>query len=239
MLGGLEFDNKVRVITPLAGGAFGSKQANIHTLLAPMAAKMVGRPVKLVLSREQTFSMMPFRGESQQRLRMGADIHGNLEAILQDVQTAQGAGGSFMEPVSENTMKAYACKNIGVNNRSARLDTNAPGWMRGPGASLGQFALTIAMDMLAEKAGIDPLEMRLRNHADVEPDTGHEWSSKSLKQCYQEAATRIGWFERNPQVGSMREGRHLVGFGMQRPSIRRGCFPPSRALRCIRQARRQ
>ncbi len=214
VLGGLEFDNKVRVITPLAGGAFGSKQANIHTLLAPMAARMVGRPVKLVLSREQTFSMMPFRGQSRQRLRMGADIHGNLEAILQDVQTAQGAGGSFVEPVSENTMKAYACKNIGVNNRSARLDTNAPGWMRGPGASLGQFALEIAMDMLAEKAGIDPFEMRLRNHADVEPDTGHEWSSKSLKQCYQEAATRIGWSERNPQVGSMREGRHLVGFGM-------------------------
>ena len=214
VLDGLEFHNKVRVITPLAGGAFGSKQANIHTLLAPMAAKVVGRPVKLVLSREQTFSMMPFRGQSQQRLRMSADIHGNLEAILHDTQIAQGAGGSFIEPVSENTMKAYACKNISVNNRSARLDTGAPGWMRAPGASLGLFAMEVAIDMLAEKAGIDPLEMRLRNHADVEPDTGHEWSSKSLKQCYQEAATSIGWFERNARVGSMREGRQLVGFGM-------------------------
>lgn len=214
VLGGLEFDNKIRVITPLAGGAFGSKQANIHTLLAPMAAKVVGRAVKLVLSREQMFSMMPFRGQTQQRLRMSADINGNLEATLHDIQIAQGAGGSFTEPVSENTMKAYACKNIGVNNKSARLDTGAPGWMRAPGASLGLFAMEIAMDMLAEKVGIDPLEMRLRNHADVEPDTGHEWSSKSLKQCYQVAATRSGWFDRDVRVGSMREGRQLVGFGM-------------------------
>ncbi len=214
VIGGLEFDNKVRVITPLAGGAFGSKQANIHTLLAPMAAKVVGRPVKLVLSREQTFSMMPFRGQSQQRLRLSADVNGNLEAILQDVQIAQGAGGTFIEPASENTTKVYACKNIWVNTQTARLDTGAPGWMRGPGASLGQFAMEIAIDMLAEKSGIDPLEIRLRNHADVEPDTGHEWSSKSLKQCYQAAAERIGWSARDPRVRSMREGRNLVGFGM-------------------------
>ncbi len=214
VIGGLEFDNKIRVITPLAGGAFGSKQANIHTLLAPMAAKVVGRPVKMVLSREQTFSLMPFRGQCHQRLRMSTDADGKLEAILQDVQLAQGAGGSFIEPAGENTTKVYACKNIWVNNQTARLDTGAPGWMRGPGASLGQFAVEVAIDMLAEKAGIDPLEIRLRNHADVEPDTGHEWSSKSLKECYREAAARIGWAGRDPRVGSMREGRNLVGLGM-------------------------
>ena len=214
VLGGFQFDNKVRVISPLAGGAFGSKQANIHMLLAPMAAKVVGRPVKLVLSREQTFSMMPFRGQSHQRLRMSADVNGTLEAILQDIELAQGAGGTFIEPASENTTKVYACKNIWVNTQTARLDTGAPGWMRAPGASLGQFAVEIAIDMLAEKIGIDPLAMRLRNHADVEPNTGHEWSSKSLKQCYQEAAQKSGWFERDPRVGSMRDGRHLVGFGM-------------------------
>lgn len=92
VIGGLEFDNKARVITPLADGAFGSKQAKVHTLLAPMAAKMVGHPVKLVLSREQAFTMMPFRGQSEQRLRLGADTNSRLEAILQDIQTAQGAG---------------------------------------------------------------------------------------------------------------------------------------------------
>ncbi len=214
VIGGLEFDNKIRVITPLAGGAFGSKQANIHTLLAPMAAKVVGRPVKLVLTREQTFTLMPFRGQSHQRLRMSADVNGNLEAILQDAELAQGAGGTFIEPAGENTTKVYACKNIWVNSKTARLDTGAPGWMRGPGASLGQFAVEIAIDMLAEKAGLDPLAMRLRNYADVEPDTGHEWSSKSLKQCYEGGAERSGWFARDPRVGSMREGRNLVGFGM-------------------------
>lgn len=214
VLNGIEFDNKVRVISPLVGGAFGCKQANVHLLLAPMAAKLARRSVKLILSREQVFSMMPFRGQTEQRLRMSADIDGNLEAILHDSEAAQGAGGTFIEPISENTTKVYACKNIWVNEQTARLDTNAPGWMRGPGASLGQFAIEVAIDVLAEKAGLDPLEMRLRNHADVEPDTGDEWSSKSLKQCYQVAGERIGWFDRNPHVGSMREGRHLVGFGM-------------------------
>ncbi len=214
VLGGVQFDNKVRVISTLAGGAFGGKQGNIHLLLAPLAAKVTGRSVKLVLTREQTFSLMPFRGATRQRLRLGADGTGKLTALMQDGVMAQGAGGSYVEPVGENTMKVYACPNIKVHSQSARLDTGAPGWMRGPGASLGQFAVEVSMDALAEKIGMDPLDFRLRNYAEVEPDTGHEWSSKSLKECYEAAGRRIGWFERDPRVGSMREGRHLVGFGM-------------------------
>ena len=214
VIGGFQFDSRVRVITPVAGGAFGGKQANIHLLLAPMAAKFTGRPVKLILTREQTFTQQPFRGATQQRLRLGADINGKLEAILHDASMAQGAGGSFVEPTIENTAKAYACENILAHSRTARLDTNAPGWMRAPGSSVGQFALEVAMDSLAEKAGLDPLEIRLRNYAETDPETGHEWSSKSLRQCYAAAAERIGWHRRNPEVGSMREGRSIVGFGM-------------------------
>ena len=213
-LGGFQFDNRVRVITPMAGGAFGSKQANIHLLLAPMAAKMTGRPVKLVLTREQTFTQQPFRGATHQRLRIGADISGRLEAILHDAYMAQGAGGSFVEPTIENTAKAYACKNILAHSRAARLDTNAPGWMRAPGSSVGQFALEVSMDCLAEKVGMDPLEIRLLNYAEVDPETGHEWSSKSLRECYAAASDRIGWHRRNPIVGSMRAGRSMIGYGM-------------------------
>ena len=202
VLGGFEFDNKVRVISTLSGGAFGGKNANIHLLLAPMAAKVTGRPVKLVLTRRQVFTMMPFRGASRQRLRLAANAGGGLEALIQDAVVAQGAKGQYAEPSGETVPKSYACNNMLIHTQTARLDTHAPGWMRGPGACLGQFALESAMDMLAHRLGIDPLEFRLRNHADLEPDTGYQWSSKSLKACYQAAAERIGWFDRNPQVGS-------------------------------------
>ena len=157
VLGGFEFDSKVRVISTLAGGAFGSKNANVHLLLAPMAAKLTGRPVKLVLTREQTYSMMPFRGESHQRIRLGADPDGKLTAFIQDAVLAQGVAGQFVEPAGETTVKAYACPNMRVHCQSARLDTNAPGWMRGPGACLGQYAMESALDVLAEQLGVDPL----------------------------------------------------------------------------------
>ena len=214
VLGGVQFDNKVRVISTMSGGAFGSKNGNGYLLLAPMVAKLTGRSVKLVLTRRDVFTMMPFRAESRQRLRLGADASGKLLAVLQDSVTAQGAGGSYIEPVGETIPKLYAAPNILVHQQSARLDTGAPGWMRAPGACLGTFAIETAMDVLAADLGIDPLDLRLRNHADVEPDTGHEWSSKSLKACYEAAGRRIGWFDRDPVVGSMREGRLLVGYGM-------------------------
>lgn len=214
VLGGFEFNNKVRVIATLSGGSFGAKNANPHLLIAPMAAKLNERPVKLVMDRRQVFTMLPFRPASRQRLRLAADADGRLVSIMQDALLAQGAKGAYVEPAGETVTKSYACPNILVHCQSARLDTHAPGWMRGPGACLGQFALDSAMDALADKMGIDPLEFRLRNHADVEPGSGHEWSSKSLKQCYAAAAERIGWHERDPRVGSMREGRYRVGYGM-------------------------
>ncbi|USQ71725.1 xanthine dehydrogenase family protein molybdopterin-binding subunit [Roseomonas mucosa] len=209
-----EFSNKVRVIAPPAGGAFGGKNCNIHLLLVAMAAKLADAPVKLVLTRAQTFTLMPHRGETRQHIRLAADADGQLTAFVREAVVSQGAKGSFAEPVNEVGPKMYASPNFMLRTQTARLDTSASGWMRGPGAGPDAAGLDIAMDMLAHELGIDPLEFRLRNHADVEPDTGHHWSSKSLKACYQAAAERIGWFERNPAIGSMREGRHRVGFGM-------------------------
>lgn len=173
VLGGFEFDNNVRVVSTMSGGAFGGKTGNIHLLLAPMAAKLAGTPVKLVLSREQVFTMMPFRGESRQRVRLAADAGGRLRSIIQDGTVSQGVGGKYAEPIGETITKSYASPNIRVHTQAARLDTNAPGWMRGPGASLGQFAIETAMDIMAWRLGIDPLDFRLLNHADVEPDAGH------------------------------------------------------------------
>ena len=214
VLGGFEFDNRVRLISPMAGGAFGSKLGNVHLLLAPMAAKLTGRGVRLVLTRRQVFSMMAHRGATRQRLRIGTDADGRFTALLDDALVSRGAGGSFVEPVVETISKTYAAPNLHVTTRSAKLATNAAGWMRGPGASLGQFALETAVDMLAHEIGADPLELRLLNHADVEPETGHEWSSKSLKECYAAAAEAIGWHGRDPAIGAMRQGRYRVGYGM-------------------------
>ncbi len=214
VLGGFEFDSKVRVVSTMAGGAFGSKNANIHLLLAPMAAKLNGRPVKLVLTRAQTFSLMPFRGEMQQRVRLGADANGQLQAILHDAVLAKGTAGQFVAPIAEATKQVYDSPNIGIHVQAAALDTNAPGWMRGPGAPNGQFALESALDELAHQIGMDPLDIRVRNYADREPGTGKEWSSKELLACYQAAAERIGWFDRDPRVGSMQENGRLIGYGM-------------------------
>ena len=128
VLGGFEFDNKVRVVSTMAGGSFGSKNANVHLLLAPMAAKLNERPVKLVLDRQQVFTLLPFRPASRQRLRLGADADGRLTANLQDALIAQGAAGAYVEPAGETVTKSYACPNILIHCQSARLDTNAPGW---------------------------------------------------------------------------------------------------------------
>lgn len=214
LVGEFELSNKVRVIAPPAGGAFGGKNANGHLLLTAMAAKLASSPVKLVLSRAHTYTMMPFRGQTSQRIRLAADKAGKLQAFLREAVVAQGVKGSYSEPANETAPKTYTCPNLLLKTQTARLNTGAPGWMRGPGAGCDAIGLDIAMDALAHEMGIDPLEFRLLNYADTEPDTGHEWSSKSLKACYQAAAERIGWFDRNPAIASMREGRYQVGYGM-------------------------
>ena len=213
-VGDIRFGGKVRVSATLAGGAFGSKGGNAHLLLAAMAAKANGRAVKLVLTRRQTFSMMPYRGETKQRLRLGADAGGKLTSLIHEATVAKGMAGSFIEPVGEVSTKTYDCPSFEVDTRVAALDRGAPGWMRAPGASVGQFSLEVAMDELAEAVGIDPLDLRILNYADTVPGSGKEWSSKSLHECYAAAAERIGWRERDPAVGAMREGGKLVGYGM-------------------------
>jgi xanthine dehydrogenase YagR molybdenum-binding subunit len=214
ILGDIRVGGKVRVSATLSGGAFGGKGGNAHLLLVAMAAKANGRAVKLVLTRRQTFSMMPYRGETRQRLRLGADAEGKLTSLIHEATVAKGAVGSFIEPVVEVSAKTYSCPNYLIDTRVAVLDRGAPGWMRAPGASVGQFALEVAMDELAEAAGIDPLDLRLLNYASTEPGSGKEWSSKSLHACYAAGAEQIGWRARNPVVASMKEGGKLIGYGM-------------------------
>jgi xanthine dehydrogenase YagR molybdenum-binding subunit len=207
-------DRKVRLLVPFTGGAFGGKKGNAHPLLAAMAAKRLGRPVKLVLSRRQTFAMMPFRGATRQRIRLGGERDGRLSVLIQDALIENSTTSNFIEPVGEMTPKLYACPHLRTTHRVAELDINAPSWMRAPGVAVSQFAIESALDEWAYRVGLDPLEVRLRNYAEVEPQGGQPWSSKSLRECYRQAAERFGWSARSPYPGSMRKDGRCIGYGM-------------------------
>lgn len=210
---GREFAGKVRLTNMMAGGAFGRNLNPQHLLLACMAAKLNDRGVKLNLSREQTFTLLSYRAEVDQRLRLGADADGRLVTIIQEPDVAVGFAGSYVEPVGHSPLQVYAHVSHYLRHRVARLDLNAPGWMRAPGGSAALFALESAMDELAGKVGLDPLELRLRNHADVDPQSGKPWTRKSLHACYRAGAAAIRWHDR-PKGGTPRADGRLIGYGM-------------------------
>ena len=221
---GKEFEGRVRVVSPLVGGAFGSKAGSNHVLLAAMAARVVGQPVKLVLSRQQTFSQMPYRGGLQVRIRLGADAGGRLQSLQQEAVVQSSTTASFLEPVGEITPHVYAVPNLAIDHSALYLDVNSPGWMRAPGVAPGQFAVECAIDDLAAKLHLDPLELRLRNYAETDPESGKAWSSKALRECYRVAADSFGW-ERRPPAGTEREGTERIGYGMATAAYPTNQFP--------------
>jgi xanthine dehydrogenase YagR molybdenum-binding subunit len=204
---------RVRLVDHPSGGAFGRNLNTIHMILACMAARLAGQAVKLTLTREQTFTLLSHRGEVAQRLALGTDDEGRLGPILQEPDVAQGAGGRFVEPVGEVSMQIYAHRSHRLQHRVARLDLPQTGWMRAPGISASIFALESAMDDLAHSLGLDPLEMRIRNHAAANPQSGKPWSSKGLLDCYRDGAERFGWHDR-AKGGTLRPDGRLRGFGM-------------------------
>jgi xanthine dehydrogenase YagR molybdenum-binding subunit len=206
---------RVHVIDPFIGGAFGSSlRVWPHTYIAAMAAKVVGRPVKLVLSRRQYYGGTGARPWTRQRVRIAADRDGTLQAIRHEVV----AENSRYEIYTENTLKAtpilYRCPNVALGYDVAQRDVNSVNAMRAPGLCTGVYALELAMDELAAKLGMDPLELRLRNIPERDQAKNLPFSSISLKRCYREAAERFGWSRRDPIPGSMTDGRLLLGWGM-------------------------
>lgn len=204
---------RVRLVNHPSGGAFGRNLNTIHLLLACMAARLAGQAVRLTLTREQTFTLLSHRAEVSQRLAVGTDARGTIGAILQEPDVAQGAGGRFVEPVGEVSMQIYAHRSHRLQHRTARLDLSQTGWMRAPGISASIFALESALDDLARDLGLDPLEMRLRNHAATNPQSGKDWTSKGLLDCYSRGAAMFGWHSR-PRGGTLRPDGRLRGFGM-------------------------
>jgi xanthine dehydrogenase YagR molybdenum-binding subunit len=206
---------KVRVICPFVGGGFGCKGSVwSHSVLAAIAARAVGRPVKLALSRPQMFGPVGSRPRTEQRIVLGARSDGRLCAIRHDVISHTAAIEDYVESATDPTRALYACSNGATTQRVARLDVGIPTFQRAPGEATGSFAIESALDELASRLDIDPLELRLRNHADTEPGSGKPWSSKRLRECYERGARKFGWAQRSAAPGSMRDGDWRIGWGM-------------------------
>uniref|UniRef100_UPI00066D32D5 xanthine dehydrogenase family protein molybdopterin-binding subunit n=1 Tax=Streptomyces sp. SBT349 TaxID=1580539 RepID=UPI00066D32D5 len=203
----------IRVLSHYVGGSFGSK-AMIwhHPVLAALAARHTGRPVRLALTRQEMFTACGHREEQEQRVTLGATRDGTLTALRHHKLSLTSPFDDWAETSLEAPAQMYACPAYEGVYRLVRGNTMTPTFMRCPGEATGMFALESAMDELAAGLGLDPLELRLRNHADRDPASGKPWSSHGVKECYAAAGDRIGWHRR--AEGPAREGDLLIGLGM-------------------------
>lgn len=208
-------EGSVRVLAPYVGGGFGAGLRTWpHVPLAALAARMTGRPVKLVLTRPQMFTGIGHRPGTTQHVRLGATRGGELVTLEHEATAPAAVADDNLEPVASGSAAAYACPNVATRDSQRRLNIPPPGSMRAPGEAQGNFALESAMDELACHLGLDPVELRLRNYAGDHPQLGQPWSSNALRACYEQGAERFGWQRRSPEPRSVRTGDWLVGYGM-------------------------
>ena len=205
----------VRVISRFVGSGFGGKLSPWpQGTLAAAAARQLNRPVKLSVDRRMMFSNVGHRPRTQQRIRLGATPDGKLTAIRHDFYTETSQLDDFVEHCGEQTPFIYSCPNLEVTTAMVRRSVGAPAPMRGPGAVPGLFALESAIDELAIKLKMDPLELRYKNDAERDEGKNLPFSSRHLKECYQVGAEKIGWKQRTPEVGSMRRDGKVIGMGV-------------------------
>jgi len=205
----------VRVIAEHVGGGFGSKGTpRPHVVLAAMAARVVERPVTVAATRQQMFAFVGYRTPTIQRIRLGANRDGTLTAVSHEVVEQTSTVVEFAEQTAVPTRMMYAAPARRTRHRLAALDVPTPSWMRAPGECPGMYALESAMDELAVACGIDPIELRIRNEPEIDPETGHPFSSRGLVECLRRGAERFGWSGRDPAPGARRDGAWLTGTGV-------------------------
>ncbi|MEX3773967.1 xanthine dehydrogenase family protein molybdopterin-binding subunit [Pseudomonas sp. MYb118] len=210
---GLEKE-QVRIFAAYVGGAFGSGLRPQYQLpLAVMAALHLKRSVRVTLTRQQMFTF-GYRPRTLQRLQLGAAANGRLLAVAHTAIGQTSRFEDFTEHVVEWSGMLYHCDNVQLTYKLLPLDVFTPLDMRAPGAALGLIGLECAMDELACALAIDPVQLRLNNYAERNQNEDKPYSSKELRECYAQGAQRFGWEQRNPEPRSMRQGRHLVGWGM-------------------------
>jgi xanthine dehydrogenase YagR molybdenum-binding subunit len=211
---GLPADN-VQVNSEFVGGAFGSAlQVWPHEIAAILGAKVVKRPVKLVLSRPDMFTSVGYRPYTWQKIGIGATADGKLVGITHEAAGQTSSFEDFAEGPINVSKALYACPNVTTRYKIVSLDVNTPTWMRGPGEATGAFALESALDELSYALKLDPIELRMRNYAKTDPESGKEFSSKHLDEAYEMGAKQIGWSNRKEQPGTVKQDGWLVGYGM-------------------------
>ncbi|MEU5593031.1 xanthine dehydrogenase family protein molybdopterin-binding subunit [Streptomyces sp. NPDC020298] len=215
----------VRVRSEHVGGGFGSKGVRVPQVAAVIAATVLRRPVRVVLTRRQMFSLAGYRSPTTQRIRLGSGADGRLRALEHRSQSLTSTVHEFVEPSAGVARVMYDADAHHTANRVVRLDVPTPTWMRAPGEAPGSFALEAALDELAEKCGIDPIELRLRNEPERGPVSGLPFAGRNLRACFVEGARRFGWADRDPRPGLRRDGRWLLGTGTAAASFPAGAAP--------------
>jgi xanthine dehydrogenase YagR molybdenum-binding subunit len=207
---------KIHIRSPYLGGGFGAKGLiSGPQILGILAARLVGRPLKLVLRREQLYGPVGHRAPTRQTLRIGLDGDGLLTAIDHRAKTVSSTFDDFFEPAADASHTLYASPAIATSHEAVRVDIGTPLFMRAPGEATGSIALESAIDEAATASGMDPLAFRLKNYAEVEPISGKPFSSKALRECYAQGAERFGWSKRPLAPRQLRdEAGLLVGWGM-------------------------
>jgi xanthine dehydrogenase YagR molybdenum-binding subunit len=208
-------EENVQVNSQFVGGAFGSAlQVWPHEIAAIIGAKVVMRPVKLVLSRPDMFTSVGYRPYTWQKIGIGATADGKLVGITHEAAGQTSSYEDFAEGPINTSKGLYACPNVTTRYKIVSLDVGTPTWMRGPGEATGAFALESALDELSYKLKVDPIELRLINYAKTDPDSGKPYSSKYLDEAYEMGAKQIGWKDRKAEPAQATQNGWLVGYGM-------------------------
>ena len=216
---------QVRALSPYIGGAFGGKSlVTPRTALVAIAAKRLNRPVKLVASRADGFTINTYRAETKHRVRLAAGRDGKLQALSHEGWEITSRPDDYAVAGIDASTRMYACPNVASAVTLVHADRNTPGFMRAPAETPYIFALESAMDELAEKLDMDPIELRRVNDTMHEPIKGLPFTSRSMMKCFDEASAAFGWSKRNPKPGQMRDGDWLVGMGCAM-----ACYPSQQA----------
>ncbi|WP_055558135.1 xanthine dehydrogenase family protein molybdopterin-binding subunit [Streptomyces sp. NBRC 110028] len=220
----------VRVLSEHVGGGFGSKGVRPHQVAAVMATTVLHRPVRVVLTRRQMFSITGYRSPTVQHVRLGADADGRLRALDHQAQNLTSTVHEFIERSADYGRAMYDADAHHTVNRVVALDVPTPTYVRAPGEAPGSFALESALDELAEKCGLDPIALRARNEPEAGPVSGLPYSTRRLIDCFEEGARRFGWADRDPRPGLRREGRWLLGTGTASATFPSNAMPSTAAV---------
>ncbi|NGO79613.1 xanthine dehydrogenase family protein molybdopterin-binding subunit [Streptomyces sp. YC504] len=220
----------VRVRSEHVGGGFGSKSVRVHQIAAVMAATELQRPVRVAMTRRQMFSLAGYRSPTDQRVRLGADPDGRLRVLSHGSVSQTSSVYAFVEPAAAAGRVLYDAAAHRTSAQVVSLDVPTPTSMRAPGMAPGSFALESALDELAERCGLDPIELRLRNEPSAGPLSGLPFAGRNLRACFEEGARRFGWADRDPRPRVRRDGRWLLGTGTAAATFHAFAVPSTAAV---------